>query len=551
MVIFTKQRLKMIICTLIICCTSIIIYMQMRPQEMTITEITKDENKGSRIQIRSNLASDCDVKLYEKTEENDEFTEVNNKQIETKLLKKQLTFETNAGDKAKPDNVTNLNTAIIDDYIIISFNAAKDNGTEYEYYIQGDKIQSKVSKVYKESGIKGYSYIIDNNENTQAGFEVNKRDSEPILYTKIQWNKNYYLHIRTIDNSGNFSDSLTYKILLPSKGLRMQYINLNSYSEISPEETIIGNANDTYNIKEYNKQLNGYTLVNIDGEETGKLKKERTNVKYMYAKNSNVIVRHLDSRTGKEIANNENILGYEGKEFKANKRNFSKYIYNNGEKSGKMKAGEQEIKLYYDEIGKVSVSYKNYITKEDIIPKETIKGIVETGYTTKAKQIKGYEIVKQEGETSGNIKSEETYLIYYYKKKTQMTVKHVDIDTNKVIFSEIIKGYEGEKIKTKSKKFEGYILKDNYSEYENKLKKQKEKIKDKNIESKNNKNISKSAEIEVCDEPKNANSIIDEILEEEELEITEESIKIQNTIRQYDIVMDCGKTEYIIYYKKI
>lgn len=549
MVIFKNQRTKIACAILGLICAIIAIYLQMTKPIIKVNELAKDEKANSKVQIKSSLSSDYDVKLYQKTEEEQEFTEVKNKE-ERSIFNKASTFEIDTKDTAKPNNVTNLNTLVVDDYVIISFEKAKDNGTEYEYYIQGskenDNIKTETSKIYKESGIKGYNYIIDNDENSVAGFEVNKYDSEPILYTKLQWDKNYYIHIRAIDNNNNYSENLTYKIALPSRGLRMQYVDINNHSEISPQETIIGNANDEYNIKEYNKNLEGYKLIEVDGDETGTLKKERTNVKYMYAKNAVVIVKHLDKKTGKEISSKEKIEGYEGKKFNVKNRNLEKYLYNNGEIDGKMKAGMQEINLYYDEIGKVNISYKNYLTKENIIPPETIKGAVDTEYNTKAKEIKGYELLKVEGNSNGSIKSKDTFITYYYKKKTQITIKHVDIDTKKVLDSETIKGYEGDKIETKSKEFEGYILKDNYSEYENELKKQKEK-KDKE------KNISKTSTIEASDKPeKEENSIIDEILEEENLENTEaEEIKIENTIRQYDIIMDCGKTEYIIYYKKI
>lgn len=551
MVFFKKQRTKVIICALLIICTSIIIYLQMNKQEIVVTELAKDEDVNSKVQVKTSLPSNYNVKLYKKSKEDKEFKESENAETKSFIFKENVTFNMETKDNATPNNVTNLQSSIVDDYIIISFEEAKDNGTEYEYYIKGEKeedtIQSETTKIYSESGIKGYNYIIDNYPDTEAGFEVNKKDSEPILYSKIQWDKNYYLHIRAIDNSGNFSDNLTYKIVLPSKGLRMQYIDINKYSEISPEETIIGNVNDEYNIKEYNKELLGYKLVNIDGDEVGSLKKERINIKYMYAKDSSITVRHLNRLTGEEIASQDIINGYEGKNFKANHKTIKQYVYNSGEAQKKMIEGNQTIDIYYDEIGKVNVSYKDYQSKENIIPNEVISGTVTSKYNTKDKNIPGYELLKSEGETTGSISSGNTYVTYYYKKKAQIMVKHVDIDTNKVLYSEMLNGYKGDKVKVESREFEGYILNDNYSEYERKIKEQEE-IKNNRI--KNNK--LEESKIKSSDEPKEENSIINEILEEQNLEDTEEDdIKIKDTIRQYDIVIDCGKTEYIIYYKKI
>ena len=66
--------------------------------------------------------------------------------------------------------------------------------------------KSNITQIYSDSGIKGYNYIIDNSKETEAGVNVNKTDDEPILFTGIEWDKDYYLHIRAIDNSGNYSE---------------------------------------------------------------------------------------------------------------------------------------------------------------------------------------------------------------------------------------------------------------------------------------------------------------------------------------------------------
>ena len=114
--------------------------------------------------------------------------------------------------------------------------------------------KSDVTKFYSDSGIKGYNYVIDNSKETEAGIEVNKTNEEPILFQKLSGDKDYYLHIRAIDKSGNFSDNITYKIDLPSKGVTLKYIDINNKSEISPKETIIGVVNDAYNINSLKKE---------------------------------------------------------------------------------------------------------------------------------------------------------------------------------------------------------------------------------------------------------------------------------------------------------
>src|SRR5699024_7914375 len=162
--------------------------------------------------------SNKDIKIYKRMD-NEEFTEAKDKENKNGLLKDTKVFELDTQDMAKPNNITNIKTAIVDDYIIIDFDEAIDNGTKYEYYIQENNVKKETSEIFSKSGIKGYSYVIDNNPASNAILDqVNKLDNTPILHTKIEWDKDYYLHIKACDNNNNFSDTLTYKINLPSNG---------------------------------------------------------------------------------------------------------------------------------------------------------------------------------------------------------------------------------------------------------------------------------------------------------------------------------------------
>lgn len=512
-----KQKIKILFCIFVIIISSFIIYRQMYNNNISITKVSENNNEISKVKVKSEAKHNSDVKLYQK-QENEEFKQIPYNKEENLLFKKENTFEIDTKDIAKPNNISNINCTVVDNYAILDFKEASDNGTNYEYYLEkeenGDIIKTDSSKIYSESGIKGYSYIIDNTKNTEAGFNVNKFDNDPILCSNIDFNKDYYLHIRAIDKNDNYSENLTYKIKLPSKGIKMEYLDINTNSKISLEETIIGNVNDEYNVKDYNKILDGYKLIKIDGIESGKLKRERINIKYLYAKDAKVIVRYFNNLTGEEISRPTYIEGYEGKEFKIDPKNISKYKFAKGKLEGKMTSGVQEVNLYYDEIASVKVSYINEITKEKILPDEIINGIVGSNYETNKKDILGYDFSKLNGNSEGVFSKGTTEIIYYYKRKSNLLVKHVDIDTKQILKEELIEGYEGDKIKVNSEVFEGYVLNDEYKKKKN---------------------------------------IIDEILEEEEFEEIEivEYEKIDNVFQQYDIVISTNNTDYIIYYKKI
>lgn len=573
------SKLKIIFCACVILVATILIYMQMNSTNVTLSK-KQVQSEADKVAIQAKATKDCNVKLYQKAKEEDEFTEVKSEEKQG-ILSTKNTFEIETKDKANPNNVTNIKSIVTDDYIIISFTPAKDEATLYEYYIETeDKTndtsvdnkedaqsnKSNITQIYSDYGIKGYNYIIDNSKETEAGFNVNKTNNEPILFTGIEWNKDYYLHIRAIDNSGNYSENLTYKIDLPSKGVMLKYVDLNTNSEISPEETIIGTVNEKYNINSFNKNISGFKLVGIDGETEGVLKKERINVKYNYAKNASIKIKYVDT-LGNNILEPKIIEGYEGKEYSIYPKDIKGYICEVQNFSGKMTAGEEERVFTYNKLGTVNASYVNEITGESIANDVVITDIYGNSYKTEEKVIPGYELSKVDGETEGTINSDNTKVTYYYKKQVSMVVKHVDMETNKLLDEEVISGLEGDKVEVESKSFDGYVL--NIAEDKDTINSANDLIKDalENYESEkiidNSKLEEEKSFYNSKDDKYNLDSnlkntdIVDEIISddyEENSEITEDEtdnkLEEKNIKQHYDIVLDPNEKEYIIYYKK-
>ena len=573
------SKLKIIFCACVILLATILIYMQMNSTNVTISK-KQVQSEADKVAIQAKSTKDCNVKLYQKAKEENEFTEVKSEEKQG-ILSTTNTFEIETKDKANPNNVTNIKSVVTDNYIIISFTPAKDEATLYEYYIETeDKTndtsvdnkedaqsnKSNITQIYSDYGIKGYNYIIDNSKETEAGFNVNKTNNEPILFTGIEWNKDYYLHIRAIDNSGNYSENLTYKIDLPSKGVMLKYVDLNTNSEISPEETIIGTVNEKYNINSFNKNISGFKLVGIDGETEGVLKKERINVKYNYAKNASIKIKYVDT-LGNNILEPKIIEGYEGKEYSIYPKDIKGYICEVQNLSGKMTVGVEERVFTYNKLGTVNALYVNEITGESIANDVVITDIYGNSYKTEEKVIPGYELSKVDGETEGTINSDNTKVTYYYKKQVSMVVKHVDMETNKLLDEEVISGLEGDKVEVESKSFDGYVL--NIAEDKDTINSANDLIKDalENYESEKIINNSKLEEEKSFynskDDKYNLDSnlkntdIVDEIISddyEKDSEITEDEtdnkLEEKNIKQHYDIVLDPNEKEYIIYYKK-
>ncbi len=191
----------------------------------------------------------------------------------------------NTKDIKSPDNIKDIDVKInnTNNSVCISFEKPKDNGNKYEYLIE-NKNKNKTLKFYSESGTQGYCYKINNIEKDTVNDEINKFDEESIILENINWDKDYYLHIRTIDNNNNCSESETLKIDLPSKGINIEYIEAETNKTIAASEKILGMINEQYNVSNLEKKISGYNFLETEGNLTGKLKRESINVKYKYSK---------------------------------------------------------------------------------------------------------------------------------------------------------------------------------------------------------------------------------------------------------------------------
>ena len=124
-----------------------------------------------------------------------------------------------SGQDVKAPIKPTLNKCIFNDNgeIEINFNESKDIGSKYKYYVEsqdknGEQITlSEVKEVEILSGLKGYSYVIDNNSNTIPDDTI-EMTSIKTIKTKIDNSKEIYVHIKAIDNVGNSSETLHYKL---------------------------------------------------------------------------------------------------------------------------------------------------------------------------------------------------------------------------------------------------------------------------------------------------------------------------------------------------
>ena len=127
-----------------------------------------------------------------------------------------------SGQDVNPPNRPSINGFNIssDNKIRFSLDNIEDNGTTYDYYIeaisQDDNTikESNIATTEIKSGVKGYSYVLDYKEDTIPDNIIDSlyQDGDIEIDFTPGILEPLYLHINAIDNAGNISDTLHYKI---------------------------------------------------------------------------------------------------------------------------------------------------------------------------------------------------------------------------------------------------------------------------------------------------------------------------------------------------
>ena len=149
-------------------------------------------------------------------------------------------------DVTPPNKVSNITHSFTDDgFININFNQVNDNGSVYEYYVESqtkDNNSLTISNVVKteiKAGLKGYSYVIDNNPNTIPDNKIEQVSNNSI---KIKTNskQELYLHIKAIDNADNSSEVVHYNITDITPPMLSETISPNTWTNKDVTITVVG-----------------------------------------------------------------------------------------------------------------------------------------------------------------------------------------------------------------------------------------------------------------------------------------------------------------------
>lgn len=158
-------------------------------------------------------------------------------------------------DFAAPDSVS-ISSALNDSKsLTATYSQPKDNGTEYEYYVKASNdseavdITSNTTSAVNTSGIAGYSYAIDNKQDTEPDNKTNTTNlsvSAPL--SALNLTQPIYIHIKAIDYAGNCSKTIHYKYEYKDR------VSLDQDSIIIKTEAV----------KQLNAEVTSYSYTNID-----------------------------------------------------------------------------------------------------------------------------------------------------------------------------------------------------------------------------------------------------------------------------------------------
>ena len=217
------------------------------------------------------------------------------------------------------------------------------------------------------------------------------------------------------------------------------------------------------------KEIEGYSLKEINGAETGQYIAGITKVTYIYKKNaepakSGEVIIHYQDEKGTKLADDFSEVKPVGTLIPLNQLNKSieNYVIKEvkGFTTGTYIEGTQEITVVYRKVsGNVIV---NYISDsgESLAKLITMSGDVGTEYETAKKEFKDYRFKEVLGNPTGKYTLEPQVVTYIYSNKRTITIRYVDESGNELAPAEQKVGKIGDAYETEAKTIDGWKLKE-------------------------------------------------------------------------------------------
>lgn len=465
--------------------------------------------------------------------------------------KKKATVTVNyykEGTTEKLADSDTLNKYYGDTYDVTSYKDNNNVPSKYEYtrftsnttdelagtvYI--DEI--RINYYYKLKDAKIVINYLEDKTNSKLAesIVINTKYDNKYDVTSYKDNSNIASKYEYIRFESNPSDALTGTVNQDTVTINYYYklkkskIIINYYKEGTTEKladttTLNQTYDDKYDVTSYKDNENistDYKYVNYtstpENAVSGIVSQDVITVNYYYAlKDAIINIKYIDELTGQSISNEENIqtkygVLYNTLNLDSYKKEITGYDYSKTETTsrditGKVNQDTTTIIHYYKKKASITINYidKYTNTKIDGINSDVINSHYGDSYNTENNRVEKekntifndydyaneYIITPENTSLNGTINTDKIVVNYYYNKKSNITIKYYDIETNKEITKENVDSkvhygdiynVEAKKIKTEKEEiFKNY----NFERYDSNSK-QKDDLKQIKIDNEN------------------------------------------------------------------
>ena len=235
-------------------------------------------------------------------------------------------------------------------------------------------------------------------------------------------------------------------------------------NKVANDVNITGKVGDDYETTIAEDLPSKYELAQAPVNATGTMTEDTIEVIYYYKlKSTKVIVHHYEEGTTNKLSEDVEIEGLIDSTYTTTSADDIpiKYVLSQRPENatGIMTEEVIEVTYYYAvKDAELNIYYLEKNTDIELAKSEKQTGKVGEMYRTDAKEIEGYTLVGNSGNTTGQLEVEPLTVIYYYLQNTRATVQYIDITTGEILDERTDEGLVGDEFVTETKTFDDYIL---------------------------------------------------------------------------------------------